>query len=44
MGKVTHIEVNQLWVLDYCEKGLIDITKADGKVKLTNALSKLVGS
>ena len=44
LGKVRHIEVNQLWVQDKVANGEIEIRKVDGKVNIADALTKHVGS
>ena len=42
--KVKDIEVNQLWIQDYVGKGLIRVSKVDGKINLADALTKPVES
>ena len=42
LGKVRHIEVNQLWLQDKIHKGHIELEKVDGKKNLADALTKLV--
>ena len=42
LGKVRHIEVNQLWLQDKIRKGEIDLEKVDGKKNLADALTKPV--
>ena len=44
LGKVRHIEVNQLWVQDKVGKGEIEISKISGAVNLADALTKHVDS
>ena len=44
LGKVRHIEVNQLWVQDKVANGEIEIRKVDGKVNIADALTKHVSS
>ncbi len=43
LGKVRHIEVQQLWVQDKVHKGEIVISKTNGKGNLADALTKPVG-
>ena len=44
LGKIRHIEVNQLWVQDKVANGEIEIRKVDGKVNIADALTKDVNS
>ena len=40
LGKVRHIEVNQLWLQDMVAKGRMIIEKVDGKKNIADALTK----
>ena len=40
MGKVRHIEVNQLWIQDKVAKGEIELVKIPGNENLADALTK----
>ena len=42
LGKVRHIEVNQLWLQDKIYKGHIELEKVEGKKNLADALTKPV--
>ena len=42
LGKVRHIEVNQLWLQDCIHKGRIELEKVDGKKNIADALTKPV--
>ena len=42
LGKVRHIEVNQLWVQEKVSDGSIDLIKISGDVNLADALTKYV--
>ena len=42
LGKVRHIEVNQLWLQDRVATGEIEIMKVKGEVNLADALTKHV--
>jgi len=44
LGKVRHIDVNQLWLQDNIDKGQLDLEKVDGKRNLADALTKTVDS
>jgi hypothetical protein len=44
MGKVRHIEVNQLWLQDRVSKGEISVEKIDGKMNLADHLTKYVSA
>ena len=43
LGKVRHIEVNQLWVQEIVADGSIELTKVDGASNLPDVLTKHVG-
>ena len=40
LGKVRHIELNQLWLQDQVARGKIAIDKVDGKVNFADSLTK----
>ena len=40
LGKVRHIEVNQLWLQNKVADGLIRVTKVDGNINLADHLTK----
>ena len=40
VGRVRHIEVNQLWVQDKVRSGDIEVVKVDGDKNLGDALTK----
>ena len=42
LGKVRHIEVNQLWLQEKVSEGLIKVTKVNGNVNLADHLTKHV--
>ena len=42
LGKVRHIDVNELWVQDKVRSGSITLVKANGKANLSDALTKHV--
>jgi hypothetical protein len=44
LGKVRHIEVNQLWIQDRAAKGDLTISKVNGKENLADILTKHVNS
>ena len=44
IGKVRHIEVNQLWVQDRVAKGEIELIKVPGAINVADALTKSVES
>ena len=44
LGKVRHIEVNQLWIQDRISKGDLVIGKVNGKENLADILTKHVGA
>ena len=44
LGKVRHIEVNQLWIQDRVSRGDLAINKVNGKENLADALTKHVNS
>ena len=44
LGKVRHVEVNQLWIQDRVGSGDIEIQKIPGSVNPADALTKHVGS
>jgi hypothetical protein len=44
LGKVRHIEVNQLWIQDRIAKGDIAVCKVNGKENLADILMKHVNS
>ena len=44
LGKVRHIEVNQLWIQDKVAKGEIELVKAPGTENIADALTKSVES
>jgi len=44
LGKVRHIEINQLWLQDKCRSGAIEIVKVDGVDNLADCLTKYVDS
>ena len=39
-GKIRHLETSQLWLQDKVAKGLVIVTKVDGKVNNADALTK----
>ena len=43
VGKIRHIEVNQLWLQHRIAKGDIVAIKVDGEHNLADALTKVVG-
>ena len=43
LGKVRHVEVNQLWVQEKIADGSIELSKVSGEVNLADALTKHVG-
>ena len=43
LGKVRHIEVNQLWVQEKVANGSIELTKISGESNLADAVTKYVG-
>jgi hypothetical protein len=44
LGKVRHIEVNQLWIQDRISRGDLVVNKVNGKENLADALTKHVNS
>ena len=40
MGKVRHMEVNQLWVQEKVGSGEVELKKVDGSSNLVDALTK----
>ena len=40
IGRVRHIEVNQLWLQERVNKGQIEIEKVDGKINRADLLTK----
>ena len=44
LGKVRHIEVNQLWIQEKVREGRIQLVKVDGVENLADALTKYVES
>ena len=44
LGKVRHIEVNQLWVQDKVAQGEIEIRKVEGKTNIADVLTKHVNA
>ena len=42
LGKLRHIEVNQLWLQDKVAKGDLEVEKVDGKINRADALTKSV--
>ena len=42
LGKVRHVEVNQLWVQEKVGSGELDLKKVDGAQNLADALTKHV--
>jgi hypothetical protein len=44
LGKVRHIEVNQLWIQDRVSRGDLAISKVNGKENLADILTKHVNS
>ena len=44
LGKVRHIEVNQLWIQDRVANGDIDIAKINGKENIADILTKHVNA
>ena len=43
LGKVRHIEVNQLWVSEKVADGTVDLLKISGEDNLADAMTKHVG-
>ena len=43
LGKVRHVEVNQLWVQEKVADGSIELNKVGGEANLADALTKHVG-
>ena len=43
LGKVRHVEVNQLWVQEKVADGSIELSKVSGEANLADALTKHVG-
>ena len=43
LGKVRHIEVNQLWVQEKVASGAIELSKVQGEVNIADSLTKHVG-
>ena len=44
LGKLRHIETNQLWLQDKVHRGEFGIDKVDGKYNIADALTKPVGN
>ena len=44
LGKVRHIEVNQLWIQDKVAQGEIELVKVPGNANIADALTKAVES
>ena len=44
LGKIRHLEVNQLWLQDKVASGEVELEKVDGKVNRADALTKAVNS
>ena len=44
LGKVRHIEVNQLWIQDKVAQGEIELVKVPGNANSADALTKAVES
>ena len=42
LGKVRHIEVNQLWIQEKVRNKLITLIRVDGNINLADALTKFV--
>ena len=42
LGKVRHLETNQLWIQDRVRRGDIKITKVSGDINIADALTKYV--
>ena len=42
LGKVRHLETNQLWIQDRVRKGDLTITKVPGEENIADALTKYV--
>ena len=42
IGKIRHIEVNQLWIQDRVARGEIELSKVPGKTNIADALTKYV--
>ena len=40
LGKVRHIEVNQLWLQEKVNNGTVEVEKVDGRVNLADLLTK----
>ena len=43
LGKVRHIEVNQLWIQEKVSDGTVDLKKTPGEYNIADALTKHVG-
>ena len=43
LGKVRHVEVNQLWIQEKVADGSIELSKVSGEINLADALTKHVG-
>ena len=43
LGKVRHVEVNQLWVQEKVADGSIGLSKVGGDINLADSLTKRVG-
>ena len=44
LGKVRHVEVNQLWIQDKVAKGEIELVKIPGNENVADALTKAIES
>ena len=44
LGKIRHIEVNQLWLQDKVAEGIIEVRKVNGKENIADALTKHVNA
>ena len=44
LGKMRHLEVNQLWLQDKVARGEVELEKVDGKINRADALTKAVGA
>ena len=44
LGKLRHVEVNQLWVQEKVKNKVIELTKVKGIDNLADALTKYVGN
>ena len=42
LGKVRHVEVNQLWVQEKVGSGEVELRKVDGQSNLADALTKYI--